>query len=135
MPTPAVEEKWPALPGRKVLVAGALDVDDSGQIDHRWYDRVETIVWIPTDGGVALTHEPLWSVPAGSINIHGAPESTRWRREGRRVCACTDHIGLAPTELKTLLEELDGRDAETGKDGQLKRQNTSLPQGSKEGLR
>ena len=71
-----------AAPGRKILVVGNHEFDDTfgGHLDG--FDEVFSSVYMPGSPELLLTHVPLRHVPEGCVNVHGhrhmgSPSGTR----------------------------------------------------------
>ena len=60
-----------AAPGRKILVVGNHEFDESfgGHLDG--FDEVFSTIYMPGSPELLLTHVPLRHVPEGCVNVHG----------------------------------------------------------------
>ena len=75
-------KRFRAAPGRKILVVGNHEFDDTfgGHLDG--FDEVFSSVYVPGSPELLLTHVPLRHVPEGCVNVHGhrhigTPSGTR----------------------------------------------------------
>ena len=103
-----IRQAWTGLPGRKCLVPGEQDVNTLGTFDHSAYDRTCFTILIPGETGtpdIAITHLPMVSVPAGTVNVHGHGRSQRRENHGSRVQITADELGFKPAELAWVLEK------------------------------
>ena len=87
-----------AAPGRKVLVVGNHEFDDTvgGHLDG--FDEVFSAVYAPGSPELLLTHVPLRHVPEGCVNVHG--HRHMWEPSGtRHINVVVEQVLYRPRSL------------------------------------
>ena len=102
--TQSTRERWKASPGRKVLVMGNHDVAASGEPVMDGMDQVIVTLLIPGRPHLFLTHQPLESVPAGTVNVHGRTHDKPSPTTDRHLNVSVEQLHYQPVRL----EELEG---------------------------
>ena len=81
-----------AAPGRQVLVLGNHDAGVGGVVDPDGFDGVYSVLHVPGEPPLLMTHVPLLAVPDGCVNVHG-------HLHGARVPGATPHINVSVEQL------------------------------------
>ena len=119
-PSPAVDKELAALPGEKVLVVGNHEfVNNMERVKDYHIETVYPTVVCETDPPLLLTHEPLETVPPGTVNVHGHLHGTAARRRARRSrrhlnvnCELTAYRPVRLSELAATARALLAGDVE-----------------------
>ena len=57
---------------------------------------------VPGEPTLLVTHMPLWSVPAGRVNVHGHVHNHEALRPGPFVNICVEQTGYRPLPLEAV---------------------------------
>ena len=106
-PVAAVDGALAALPGDKVLVVRNHEFVNNfpGAKDYGFEAAYPTVV-CDSNPALLLTHEPLDTVPAGCVNVHGHLHGTHARSNARRsrrhLNVNVELVGYRPVHLTEL---------------------------------
>ena len=93
------------LPGSKINVLGNHDVAGlHAPLTDGWNATHGALV-IASAPPLVITHCPLRTVPAGTVNIHGHMHRRRDRRVDPRINVAVDQTGYHPVSASTVIEE------------------------------
>ena len=93
------------LPGWKINVLGNHDVAAlHAPLTDGWNATHGALV-IASAPPLVITHCPLRTVPAGTVNVHGHMHRRRDRRFDPRINVAVDQTGYHPVSASTLIEE------------------------------
>ncbi len=94
-----------ALPGRKINILGNHDVAAlHAPLTDGWNDTHGALV-VASSPPLVLTHCPLRTVPAGTVNVHGHMHRRRDRRFDPHINVAVDQIGYRPVSASTVISE------------------------------
>ena len=103
-----------ALPGRKVNVLGNHDVAAMDAPLTEGWDASFGALIIASAPPLIVTHCPLRTVPAGTVNIHGHMHRRRDRRDDPRINITVEQTGYRPVPASALVGEAARRLARRG---------------------
>ena len=122
-PVAAVDEVLAALPGDKILIVGNHEfVNNRPEPKDYGFEAAHPTLVCETDPPLLLTHEPLETVPAGAVNVHGHLHGTTARTKARRSrrhlnvnCELTAYQPVRLADLATTAGALLAGDVEPQK--------------------
>ena len=93
------------LPGRKINVLGNHDSAAlHTPLTDGWNETHRALV-IASNPPLVVTHCPLRTVPAGTVNVHGHIHKRRDRRFDPRINVAVDQTGYRPVSVAALVKD------------------------------
>ena len=96
------QQAWKRTAGAKWLVLGNHDVDPVNDKRRMEVDRTCTVVFVPGDPPLALTHVPLMQIPHGWINVHGHIHNQESPTRSRHINVSVEHLRYRPARLSRI---------------------------------
>lgn len=94
-------KRFRAAPGRKVLVVGNHEFDDTVEGHLDGFEEVFSTVYVPGSPELLLTHVPLRHVPKGCVNVHG--HRHLWTPSGtRHINVVVEQVEYQPKSLTSI---------------------------------
>lgn len=94
-------KRFRGAPGRKVLVVGNHEFDNTVEGHLDGFDEVFSAVYMPGTPELLLTHVPLRHVPEGSVNVHG--HRHLWKPSGtRHINMVVEQVEYQPRSLTSI---------------------------------
>ena len=94
-----------ALPGAKLLVVGNHEFVHGRKAPKDYgFEAVHPTLVVDSDPPLLLTHEPLGTVPAGHVNLHGHLHGSVGPVSRRHLNVNVEQIGYQPVRVSVLIE-------------------------------
>lgn len=104
-PVPGLDDTLAALPGDKLLVVGNHEFDHGREAPKDYgFEAVHPTLVVDSDPALLLTHEPLGTVPAGHVNVHGHLHGSIGPVSRRHLNVNVEQIGYRPVRVSALIE-------------------------------
>ncbi|MYD86143.1 MAG: hypothetical protein F4Y14_08145 [Acidobacteria bacterium] len=106
-PSARILSKLSRMPGRKLLVAGNHDFLPGQEWPKTYgFDATAPTMVCNTGPPLPLTHEPLETVPAHCVNVHGHIHGPRPELSPGHINVCVERTEYEPVRLSDLIRKL-----------------------------